>query len=290
MNDYSFLNSEELKEKTEKIKKLEQKLNETEKKLNELNKNLEQKVIDITVEVNKLINQKSMFINNLSHDLATPLTPLMTLLPIIKEEVKNPEIKEMVEICIRNVEYIKRVVNNTRELGEIISTNLFLKKESLFDIVNEIHKKYEAVFKSCNIKVFNNIDNNVYVKTEKKKLIQVFDHIISNAVNSMINKGGTLTFESKHVMIKSEPFVQISVKDTGIGLMKEQVNRIFDDFYKTDESRHKLDSTGLGLTICKSIIEKHNGKIWADSHGIGTGTTIFFTIPSSEIVFDRTFL
>jgi signal transduction histidine kinase len=290
MNDYSFLNSEELKEKTEKIKKLEQKLNETEKKLNELHKTLEQKVIDITVEVNKLINQKSMFINNLSHDLATPLTPLMTLLPIIKEEVKNPEIKEMVEICIRNVEYIKRVVNNTRELGEIISTNLFLKKESLFDIVNEIHKKYEAVFKSCNIKVFNNIDNNVYVKTEKKKLIQVFDHIISNAVNSMINKGGTLTFESKHVMIKSEPFVQISVKDTGIGLMKEQVNRIFDDFYKTDESRHKLDSTGLGLTICKSIIEKHNGKIWADSHGIGTGTTIFFTIPSSEIVFDRTFL
>lgn len=290
MKDYSFINEEELEEKTEKLNKLEQKLVETEKKLNELNKNLEQKVIDRTVEVNKLLLLKSMFIDNLSHDLGTPLTPLRTLLPLIKEEVKNPETKEMVETCIRNVEYISHVVNNTRELAELSSINLLLKKENLFDIINELHKKYEVVFKSCNIKVQNNIDKNVFVKTEKNRLIQVFDHIISNAVNSMIKQGGILTFESKPITKESEYFVQISVKDTGVGLTKEQVNRIFDDFYKTDESRHKLDSTGLGLTICKNIIEKHNGKIWADSHGKGTGTTIYFTIPSSEIVFDRSFL
>lgn len=290
MKDYSFINEEGLEEKTDKLKKLEQKLVETEKKLNELNKNLEQKVIDRTVEVNKLLIHKSMFIDNLSHDLGTPLTPLRTLLPLIKEEVKNPEIKEMVETCIRNVEYISRVVSNTRELAELSSINLLLKKENLFDIINELHKKYEVVFKSCNIKVQNNIDKNVFVKTEKNRLIQVFDHILSNAINSMIKQGGILTFESKNVTKESEHFVQISVKDTGVGLTQEQVNQIFDDFYKTDESRHKLDSTGLGLTICKNIIEKHNGKIWADSHGKGTGTTIYFTIPSSEIVFDRSFL
>ncbi len=290
MKNYSFINKEEFEEKTENLKKLEQKLFETEKKLNELNKNLEQKVIDRTIEVNKLLIHKSMFIDNLSHDLGTPLTPLRTLLPLIKEEVKNPEIKEMVDTCIRNVEYISRVVNNTRELAELSAINLLLKKENLFDIVNELHKKYEVVFKSCNIKVQNNIDKNVLVKTEKHRLIQVFDHIISNAVNSMIKQGGILTFESKPIVKESEHFVQISVKDTGVGLTKEQVDRIFDDFYKTDESRHKLDSTGLGLTICKNIIEKHNGKIWADSHGKGTGATIYFTIPSSEAVFDRSFL
>jgi len=290
MKDYSFIKEEELEENTEKFKKLEQKLVETEKKLNELNKNLEQKVIDRTVEVNKLLIHKSMFIDNLSHDLGTPLTPLRTLLPLIKEGVKNPEIEEMVETCIRNVEYISRVVNNTRELAELSSINLLLKKENLFDIINELHRKYEVVFKSCNIKVQNNIDKNVLVKTEKNRLIQVFDHIISNAINSMMKQGGILTFESKNVTKESEHFVQISVKDTGVGLTQEQVNRIFNDFYKTDESRHKLDSTGLGLTICKNIIEKHNGKIWADSHGKGTGTTIYFTIPSSEIIFDRSFL
>ena len=289
MKNYSLINKEELEEKSEMIKKLEQKLEDTEKKLNELNKNLEQKVIDRTIEVNKLLIHKSKFIDNLSHDLGTPLTPLITLLPLIKEEVKDVKIKEMVETCIRNVEYIKLVVNNTKELADLSSINLLLKKENLFDIVNELHKKYEIVFKSCNINVQNNIDKNVYVKTEKNRLIQVFDHVISNAINSMINVGGTLTFESKPVIKELEPFILISVKDTGVGLTEEQVTKIFDDFYKTDESRHKLDSTGLGLTICKSIIEKHNGKIWADSHGKGKGATIYFTIPSSEIVFDRSF-
>jgi len=290
MIDYSFISKEELEEKIEKIKELEQKLIDTEKKLNELNKNLEQKVIDRTVEVNKLLIHKSRFIDNLSHDLGTPLTPLMSLLPLINEEVKDPKIKDMIDTCIRNVQYIRRVVNNTRELAELSSTNLLLKKENLYDIVEGLNKKYEIVFKSCNIKVQNNINKNVFVKTEKNRLIQLFDHIISNAVNSMTKSGGLLTFESKPILKESEPFVQISVKDTGIGLTKVQINRIFDEFYKTDSSRHKLDSTGLGLTICKNIVEKHNGKIWAFSDGLGTGATIYFTIPSSEVVFDRSFL
>jgi len=290
MVDYSFINKEEHEEKTEKIKELEQKLIDTEKKLNELNKNLEQKVIDRTVEVNKLLIHKSRFIDNLSHDLGTPLTPLMSLLPLISEEVKEPKIKDMIDTCIRNVEYIRRVVNNTRELAELSTTNLLLKKENLFDIVDRLNKKYEIVFKSCNIKTQNRINKDVFVKTEKNRLIQLFDHIISNAVNSMTESGGLLTFESKPILKESEPFVQISVIDTGIGLTKEQINRIFDEFYKTDSSRHKLDSTGLGLTICKSIVEKHNGKIWAFSDGLGTGATIYFTVPSSEVVFDRSFL
>jgi signal transduction histidine kinase len=55
---------------------------------------------------------------------------------------------------------------------------------------------------------------------------------------------------------------------------------LFDEFYKADESRHKLDSTGLGLSICKRIVELHGGRIWADSRGKGTGTIIHFIIPS----------
>lgn len=277
-------------EKIAKIKELEQKLAETEKKLNELNKNLEQKVIDRTVEINRLLNHRSRFIDSLSHDLGTPLTPLMTLLPMIKESVNDPKLKEMIETCIRSAEYMRRVVNNTRELAEVSSTNLLLKKENLLDIVKELETKYEVVFKSCNIKVQNNIEKNVFVKTEKNKLIRLLDHITSNAVNSMIeNGGGTLTFESKPVVKEKGPFIQISIRDTGVGLTQEQADRIFDEFYKTDESRHKLDSTGLGLAICKNIVEKHGGKIWVDSHGKGTGATIYFTIPSSEIVFDRSF-
>jgi signal transduction histidine kinase len=281
---------EELNEKNAKIKELEEKLLETEKILNELNKDLEKRVIERTVEVNKLLIHKNRFIDNLSHDLGTPLTPLITLLPAVKDEISDPKVEELLDICVRSAEYIKRVVNNSRILAELSSTDLLLQKENLFEIVNEMQKKYESIFKSCNIEVENNIGQDVFVKTERNRLLQLFDHVTSNAINSMLKKGGKLTFESKPVSKESGTFIQISITDTGVGLTREQIDHLFDEFYKTDDSRHKLDSTGLGLAICKTIVEKHGGKIWADSHGEGTGTTIHFIIPSPEIVYSRSFL
>jgi len=65
-------------------------------------------------------------------------------------------------------------------------------------------------------------------------------------------------------------------------LTEEQKERIFEEFYKADESRHDISSSGLGLSICKKIVEKHGGRIWAESEGIGKGTSIFFTLPLGE--------
>jgi len=284
-----------IKEKEIRIQELEDLLDSREKKIKEteqilfaVDSKLEKKVVDRTIEVNKLLIHTTRFIDNLSHDLATPLTPLISLLPLIKEELKDSKSQELVDICIRNVEYIKRVVNNTKELAEINSLDMILKKENLFEIVDELIKKYEAVFNTCKVQVQNNIAEDIFVKTEREKLLKLFDHVCSNAVNAM-KEGGTITFESKDVTKDDNSFIQISVTDTGAGLTREQTDKLFEAFYKTDDSRHKLDSTGLGLTICKRIIEKHGGKIWADSHGPGTGTSIHFTLPSSKVVFTRSF-
>jgi len=270
-----------LKQKDAQIEELKKKLAETEQKLNELNRGLEQKVIERTVEVNRLLLHTNKFIDNLSHDLGTPLTPMMALLPIIREEVKDPQVRELVDTCIRNAEYIKRVVHDTQELAELSAIEFYLRKENLLEIINELQQKYDTVFKSCNITVQNYIDKDIYINTEKNKLIEVLDHVSSNAVNSMSN-GGTLTFGVRKIEQKTGSFIEISVKDTGTGMNGEKTDRLFDEFYKADESRHKLDSTGLGLTICKKIVEKHGGRIWADSHGDGTGTTIYFTIPVAQ--------
>lgn len=284
-----YFNNAEKNQKEER-NELFEKLKKTERELNELNRTLEQRVIERTVEVNRLLKHKMRFIDNLSHDLGTPLTPIITLLPIIKEEITDQKVKEMIDTCLRNAEYIKRVVNNTRELVELSSTDMLLKKENLLEIINEIHKKYDFIFKSCNIKVENKVEENVFVKTDRTRLMKLFDHISSNAVNSMTNIGGKITFESKPINKKDEPFIQVSISDTGIGLTREQTDHLFDEFYKTDDSRHKLDSTGLGLAICRTIVEKHGGKIWADSHGKGSGTTINFTIPSDKLVYSRSFI
>ena len=74
----------------------------------------------------------------------------------------------------------------------------------------------------------------------------------------------------------AKKYLTISVTDTGIGIDKEYLNKIFGEFYKIDQARHE-HSSGLGLSICKRIIEKHGGKIWAESKGVGKGTIIKFT-------------
>ena len=280
--------NKKIQELEKKVEELRDKLKDAEEIISTVNSHLEKKVVERTVEYNRLLKEKNKFIDNLSHDLATPLTPLISLLPMLREDLKNPKEVELLDVCIRNSEYIKRVITNAKELAEIGSTDMILKKESLYQIVDELIKKYEVVFNSCKIKVENKIIQDVFIKTEKNRLTQLFDHLTSNAVNIM-KEGGTLTYESKPVTRDGGSFIQITVTDSGEGLTREQTDRLFDAFYKTDDSRHKLDSTGLGLTICKNIIQKHGGKIWADSHGPGTGTSIHFTVPSTDSIFSRSF-
>jgi signal transduction histidine kinase len=186
------------------------------------------------------------------------------------------------DTCIRNAEYIKRVVKNTRELAELSTIDLYLTRENLSNILNEMLDKFDTIFKSCNIKIDNLVDRDIFVMTEKSRLLQVFKHITSNAVNSMIDKGGLLTYKTSKVEQKTGIFINVSVADTGIGLNRDQAEHLFDEFYKVDDSRHKLESTGLGLSICRCIIEKHGGHIWAKSFGPDKGVTINFTLPYVE--------
>ena len=113
------------------------------------------------------------------------------------------------------------------------------------------------------------------VKTDKLRLEELFDNLIGNSVKYSPN-GSDITIDARD----DGKFVLVSVKDEGVGMNSEQLDHIFEEFYKADESRHDFGSSGLGLSICKRIVEKHGGKIWAESKGKGKGTTMFFTIPT----------
>ena len=100
-------------------------------------------------------------------------------------------------------------------------------------------------------------------------------NLISNAIKFM-PKGGTLNFET----LKKDNFLYVRIKDSGIGMTQKTLSRLFEPFFKADQSRHSQGS-GLGLSICKTIVENHKGKIWAESKGLGKGTIITFTLPLS---------
>ena len=228
-------------------------------------------------EIKELLRQKDEFIGQLGHDLKTPLSILLNMLPMIKEEVEKDEIKEDCNIAIRNIRYIKNLVTETLKIAELSSPKVEfdMNDTNLLDIVNNTIKDNQLVFDKKNIQIENMIDEKITVKADELRIKEVFDNLIINAVKYM-PENGKLTFNTEES--KDQNFVTVSVKDTGIGMTQEQATHVFDEFYKADKSRHDLDSSGLGLSICKRIVERHGGRIWAESPGLEKGSMFYFTL------------
>jgi PAS domain S-box-containing protein len=246
-----------------------------------VNKDLERKVKDRTARIERLIKQKDDFINQLGHDLKTPLTPIMALLPIIKEQTEKSEDKELLEVLTRNIYYMKDLVNKTIDLAKLNSDKIefSIQDTCLLSEVKNIIKNNHILLKDNKINVVNKINEDIIVKADKLRLNELLNNLITNSIKYTLEEGGTLTFDAK----EEGEFVKISIEDTGIGMSKKQINHIFEEFYKADDSRHDLDSSGLGLPICKRIIKKHGGQIWAESLGKNKGSTFYFTLKNGKI-------
>jgi len=244
-----------------------------------LNNELEHKVKERTEEVIKLLRQKDEFINQLGHDLKNPLGPLLNLIPVLEKNETDLERKEIFEVLNRNTNHMKNLVVKTIQLAKLNSTTTKLSFEdtNLLGEIDDVIEKGKLLFEENNIEIENKTSEDIMVKADKLRLTELFDNLIGNSVKYSLD-GGKITIDAK----EEKDFVTVSIKDAGMGITEEQLSRIFDEFYKADWSRHDFDSSGLGLPICKRIVEKHGGKIWAESEGEGKGTTMFFTLPTSS--------
>jgi PAS domain S-box-containing protein len=269
----------EIREKNKELQEMNRELLSAREELTDLNRDLERKVKERTADVEKLLRQKDEFIGQLGHDLKTPLTPLNILLPIVREQEKDPKLKELLDVVFNNILFMKNLVMKTLALAQLNSPN------SKFDLlVNDLSVQVQdmlqmdtALFHEKHVIVENNIPAETMVRSDSLQIKEVFDNLISNAIKYSPEDNIKITLEAK----KKDDFVLVSVKDTGIGLEVDQIPHVFDEFYKVDYSRHDLQSTGLGLSICKRIVEKHGGRIWVESPGRGKGSTFFFTLPAA---------
>ncbi len=252
------------------------------KAFNKMTKDLRERNLD----VEKLLKQKDEFINQLGHDLKTPLTPITTLLPLVKKKVDDEKLKEMLDVTIKNAEYMKNLVIKTLQLARVNSPNFELdyEKINLFQEINRVLENKSYILRENNIVVENKINDNLFVYADKTRIQEILDNLISNSMKYIKDGNGKIVFDAKKV----DNMLTISINDTGIGITKEQLNHIFDEFYKADFSRHDLESTGLGLSICKRIIEKHGGKIWVESPGENKGTTVYFALPIYNNLLQKT--
>ena len=245
-----------------------------------INKELERKVKDRTAEVEKLLNQKDEFVNQLGHDLKTPLTPIIALLPVIQDYLDDPKVEELFEVIRRNSYYMKDLVNQTIELAKLNSSHIEFDFEEvhLTSLINEVITNNQYMLREQHITVKNNVNDSFYAYADHLRLGEVLNNIITNAMKYMKGDGGDIVIDATRDAAK----ITVSVNDSGIGMTQDQISHIFEEFYKADQSRHDLHSAGLGLTICERIIKKHGGAIWVESPGPGRGSTFYFTLPFEQ--------
>lgn len=258
----------------------EKELYQTHKELKTLNKELEQKVKERTEQINDLLVQKDEFINQLGHDLKNPLGPMLNLLPILEKNEKDSDKKEMLRIINRNVQYMKNLISKTIKLAQLRSPNTIFHFETndLNKIIDEVIENNKLIFDQHHIVIENNMLDDLQADVDKLQIHEVFTNLLNNAVN-YTEDNGVITIEGNK---RDDQTILFTIKDTGIGMDKEQVSKIFNEFYKGNSQKSEFKSSGLGLTICKRIIERHQGKIWVESEGIGKGSTFYFTIPEKH--------
>lgn len=215
---------------------------------------------------------------DVAHELRTPLTSVQGTMEAMLDGIWEMD-KERLSSCYDEIIRIKRLIGSIEDLSKVENENVLLDKEN-FDIsklLSKLLNNYESELVTKNIIVdFNQQPVNLYA--DKDKMSQVFNNLISNAIKYS-DKAGKI-----HIHIAEYPeYVEIQMKDTGIGISEADLSHIFERFYRADKSRNRqTGGVGIGLTITKTIIEAHEGTIDARSK-LGEGTEFIIKLPRKSI-------
>ena len=224
------------------------------------------------------------FINVASHELRTPIQPILGLSEVLHAKIKDTEQRQLLDTITRNAKRLLRLTDDILDVTKIESRSLKLKKEifNLNDVIKNTIDDMILNKEFMNKKNDNNNDyiikllytpKDIFVEADRIRMTQVIYNLLSNAIK--FTKEGTITITTEK---KDNQEVVVSIKDTGIGISSEILPKLFSKF-----ASKSFQGTGLGLFICKSIIESHGGKIWAENNNSITdekkGSTFYFTLP-----------
>lgn len=226
--------------------------------------------------------EKEEFSAMITHELKTPLVPILGHVKMLSKKDMignlNEEQLDSVQVIERNAKRLEKLINDIMDARKLDIDKM------KFDIDDVVLDEFLANLKSNYQEVLNKkdiefvLDNQVKGMTlniDADRIRQVFGNLISNAIKFVPSENGKITVGAT----KKEDFIQFYVKDNGIGISKDKQSHLFQKFYQIDTTHtRKIQGTGLGLVICKGIIEKLGGSIWVESDG-KNGSTFFFTLP-----------
>jgi len=232
------------------------------------------KVEQELIEINQL---KSDLLSNVSHELKSPLTSIKGIISsLLQKDISLDEsTKEMfLKGISEEVDRLASLVTNLLNMSKLDAGVWKPEKElcSVSDIIQDVIRQQKWVHKTH---VFETglAPNLPEVYADYNQIRQVLLNLVENAA--------AYSAEGTKITIKAgvaDGMIQVSVSDQGSGIPKEELEKIFEKFYRGSQRRQRPGGTGLGLAISKAIIQNHNGKIWAESE-IGRGSTLNFTLP-----------
>jgi PAS domain S-box-containing protein len=230
----------------------------------------------------ELDKMKSDFVSNVSHELRTPLTSIKgsvdNMLDGLTGSLNEKQIRYLARIK-SNSDRLSRLINDLLDLSKIEAGRIDVRPTTLLmnALAEEIaeHLKPLGAEKRIRIEVAAP-DPRVTVWADRDKITQVLTNLIGNAVK-FTPHDGKITVA---ILRNGNEWVQISVADTGPGIVPEEADKIFTKFYQiTDMDKQRPKGSGLGLAISKALVEMHGGKIWVESE-LGRGSTFSFTLPA----------
>ena len=240
--------------------------------------NLVNSINDLSKELYNMEKLRKRLTSDISHELRTPLTSIQTHLEAMIDGIWEPTEERLISVN-EEVIRISHLVDELKNLAKYDSdkNKLNISEVDLEQLIKNIIYNNESFALEKNIKIEYNLEK-IKAHIDKEKISQVIVNLISNAIrytNCNCERLGKIIIR----LYKEENLIKISVKDNGIGIPKKSLDYIFERFYRVDKSRcRNTGGTGVGLTICKSIIDLHNGNIEVKSE-VNKGSEFIVSIP-----------
>ncbi|GAX59306.1 signal transduction histidine kinase [Candidatus Scalindua japonica] len=284
---------DEIGELSESFVQMSKKLKISHEKLEEHSRTLEQKVEERTVELREADRMKTEFLSLVSHELRTPLAAVLgyakiinkrfsdVIFPNVRSEddkvaVSIGKVKNGLNTIISEGERLTELINDLLDMAKIESgkAEWEMKPVSVAEIIEQATIITSSSFELYGLELLSDVDEGLpEVVADRDRLVQVMLNLISNAMK-FTEKGSVLCRARK-----KDNEIIISVKDTGTGIYDADQKTIFKKFKQTGTTtKGKPKGTGLGLHICKEIVNHHGGRIWVESEP-GKGSTFSFTLP-----------
>jgi signal transduction histidine kinase len=254
--------------------------------LKQANRNLIEREEIISSQYEKLKQSDKMkdeFVNIAAHELRTPIQPILGLSEIMRPKV-NSEDQVYVDVIVRNAKRLQRLTEEILDVTKIESQSLkieaeeFNLKDVIVNCINDVILDKHLTNDGKDKPKILYEPKDLPLKADKNRISQVVSNLMSNALK--FSSGGAISVQSslKSNDKNNNNEVIVSIKDNGQGIDPEILPRLFSKF-----ATKSYSGTGLGLFICKSIVEAHGGSIWAENNSDGKGATFSFTLPLSKI-------